>query len=140
MKKVLFLSFLLCHAILFSAQSVTGKWKTIDDETGKPKSIVEVYELDGNICGKIIKLFRTPDEDQDPTCKECKGAKKGQKIIGMVIMEGLVWDVDEYDDGTILDPNNGKVYDCKIWLEDGKIMVRGYIGPFFRTQELVKAE
>ncbi len=135
MKKIFFLSFLLCNAILLSAQSVTGKWKTIDDETGKAKSVVEVYEKNGEIRGRVIQLFRSADEDKDPICKECKGSKKGQKIIGMEIMEGLVKDDDEYDDGTILDPNNGKVYDCKIWLEDDKLMVRGYIGPFFRTQE-----
>jgi len=140
MKKIFFLSFLLCNTILLSAQSITGEWKTIDDETGDPKSVVTVYEYDGKVYGKIVRLFRTPEEDQDPTCKECKGAKKGQKIIGMEIMEGLVKDGDEYDDGTILDPDNGKVYDCKIWLEDGKLQVRGYIGPFFRTQEWVKAE
>ena len=140
MKKIFFLSFLLCNAILLSAQSITGEWKTIDDETGDPKSVVKVYEYDGKVYGKIVRLFRTPEEDQDPTCKECKGAKKGQKIIGMEIMEGLVKDGDEYDDGTILDPDNGKVYDCKIWLEDGKLQVRGYIGPFYRTQEWVKAE
>lgn len=140
MKKIFFLSFLLCNTILLSAQSITGEWKTIDDETGDPKSVVTVYEYDGKVYGKIVRLFRTPEEDQDPTCKECKGAKKGQKIIGMEIMEGLVKDGDEYDDGTILDPDNGKVYDCKIWLEDGKLQVRGYIGPFYRTQEWVKAE
>lgn len=140
MKKIFFLSFLLCNTILLSAQSITGEWKTIDDETGDPKSVVTVYEYDGKVYGKIVRLFRTLEEDQDPTCKECKGAKKGQKIIGMEIMEGLVKDGDEYDDGTILDPDNGKVYDCKIWLEDGKLQVRGYIGPFFRTQEWVKAE
>jgi uncharacterized protein (DUF2147 family) len=57
----------------------------------------------------------------------------------MVIIEGLVQDDDEYEDGTILDPKNGKVYDCKIWLDSAdKLMVRGYVGIFFRTQEWIR--
>jgi len=131
---ILALCILFCSSAV--SQTVIGKWKTIDDETGKAKSIVEIYEENGKIYGKIIELFREADEDQDPTCTECKGEKNGEKIIGMVIIEDLVQDDDEYEDGTILDPKNGKVYDCKIWLDgDDKLMVRGYVGIFFRTQE-----
>jgi uncharacterized protein (DUF2147 family) len=132
---------ILCLFISGSAisQSIIGKWKTIDDETGKAKSIVKIYEQNGQIYGKIIELFRTPEEEQNPICEECKGDKNGQKINGMVIIEGLIKDGDEYEDGTILDPKSGKVYDCKIWLEnDNKLMVRGYVGIFFRTQEWIR--
>jgi len=140
MKNLLLILCLLASSTTFS-QSVLGKWKTIDDETGKEKSIVEIYEQDGKVYGKIIQLFRTPDQDQDPVCTECKGDKNGQKINGMKIIEGLVKDGDEYEDGTILDPKNGKVYDCKIWLDsDNKLMVRGYVGIFFRTQEWIRVE
>ena len=53
----------------------------------------------------------------------------------MIIMENLEKDDDEWDDGEILDPNNGKIYDCKIWLEGNDILkVRGYVGFFYRTQ------
>lgn len=140
MKNLILSAFLLFSCSAF-CQSVVGKWKTIDDETGKAKSIVEIYEKDGKIYGKIIELFRAADEDQDPSCTECKGDKKGQKINGMVIIEGMVKDDDEYDDGTILDPKNGKVYDCKIWLDSAdKLMVRGYVGIFFRTQEWIRVD
>ncbi len=116
------------------AQSPVGKWKTIDDETKKPKSIVEIYEKNGKIYGKVVKLFREPSEDQNPNCKECTGDRKGQKVLGMEIIRGLKKDGNEYEGGTILDPKNGKIYDCKMWVENGKLQVRGYVAFFFRTQ------
>lgn len=135
--KRLILSFFLMMTIsLVSAQTIVGKWKTIDDNTGKPRSIVQIFEEKGEYLGKIIKLFREPGEDQDPDCKECKGNLKNKKIIGLQIINNLVLDEDdnEYVDGSILDPENGKVYDCKLWLEDGKLKVRGYVMFLYRTQ------
>jgi uncharacterized protein (DUF2147 family) len=121
------------------SKPITGNWKTIDDETGKPKSIVNIYKKsDGKLYGKIIKLFREKGEDQDPICDKCTDYRKNKKIIGMVIITGLEKDGDEwYADDAILDPNNGKIYDCKIWLDEDNpdlLQVRGYIGWFFRTQ------
>lgn len=129
--------------LTMNAQSVLGKWKTIDDETGKPKSIVEIYEVEGKIHGKIIKLFRGPDEDQDPSCTKCEGDRANKKIIGLEIIRGLEKDDDVYEDGTILDPKDGKVYDCKMWIDEdspNKLNVRGYIMFFFRTQTWVKVQ
>jgi len=120
-----------------SAQSVLGKWKTIDDETGKPKSIVEIYKNGAVYEGKILKLFRGPDEEQDPVCKECDkdDPRYMKKIIGMTIVKDMEMDDDVLDDGTILDPKKGEVYDCKIWVgDDGKLNVRGYIMFLYRTQ------
>ncbi|SMG17194.1 Uncharacterized conserved protein, DUF2147 family [Marivirga sericea] len=130
---------LLLIGISFSslAQSdVTGKWKTIDDETGKEKSIVEIFEKDGMIYGKITKLFRGPDEEKDPICNECTGDRKNEKIIGMEIIRGMEWDADdeEYEEGTIMDPQDGKVYDCVLWKEGEELKVRGYVAFFYRTQ------
>jgi len=121
-----------------SAQTIVGKWKTIDDETNKAKSIVEIYKKDGKAYGKILKLFKEPNEDQDPICDKCEGALHNKKIIGMQIINGLEEDDGEWeaDDG-ILDPKKGTIYDCKIWVDedDSDILnVRGYIGFFFRTQ------
>ncbi len=121
-------------------QSIIGTWKSIDDETGKEKSIVEIYIKDGKAFGKITKLFLTPNEDQDPTCTECTDYRKGKKVIGMTIITNMVKDGDEWEDGEIMDPNNGKIYDCKLWVEDGKLKVRGYIAFFFRTQTWLKAD
>jgi uncharacterized protein (DUF2147 family) len=119
-------------------KAVVGKWKTIDDETNQPKSIVNVYIKNGKLYGDIVKLYRKSNEVQDPLCDACTGKLHNQKIIGMQIVNGLALDDDEWegDDG-ILDPNNGKLYDCKIWLDEGNpdiLNVRGYIGFVFRTQ------
>ena len=140
-------TFLLCASLLFAlsiwAQSPVGYWKTIDDETNKPKSIVQIYEVDGKIHAKVVKLFRGPDEEQDPKCDECKGSKKDQRIIGMEIMWGLEQDDDEWEDGKILDPKNGKVYSCYISLEDkDTLKVRGFVGFSLigRTQYWYRAE
>lgn len=122
--------------------SIIGKWKTIDDETGNPKSIVEIFQKDdGKFYGKIIKLFRKEGEDPDPVCDKCdeEDARYNQKLIGMEIITELEKDDDfEYEDGEILDPKNGKVYDCKLWVEDGKLQVRGYVLFFHRTQEWLR--
>ena len=140
MKKFLLLLTLSVFGFHGQSQSIFGKWKTIDDETHKPKSIVEIYSKDGKAYGKIIELFRGPDEDPDPLCDECTDHRKDQKVIGMVIINEMEQDDDEWDDGEILDPNNGKVYDCKIWREGDKLMVRGYVAFFFRTQTWLKVD
>ncbi len=133
MKTLLF--FLLVSTLSDSiAQSIVGKWKTIDDETNKPKSIVEIYNKGGKVFGKIVKLFQDPDEDPDPICDECTDYRKNMKVIGMEIITDMVKDEDEWIEGEILDPENGKVYRCKLWVEDGELKVRGYIAFFFRTQ------
>ena len=127
---------------LSSAQSVMGKWKTIDDSTGEPRSIVEITEVNGQIFGKIIKLLRKPGEDPDPVCDQCDpdDPRYNKKIIGMEIIQSLKADGGEFAGGTILDPKNGKVYRAKIWLEDKELKVRGYWGPFYRTQTWQRAE
>lgn len=128
------MSFLLtaCFSLSVWAQSTpVGKWKTIDDETKQPKSIVEIFEKDGVLYGRIDKLFRNADEDQNPKCDKCSGDKKDQLILGMQILNGLKKDSDtKWEDGEILDPKNGKTYSCKVELvEDGKkLKVRGFIG------------
>ena len=99
----------------------------MDDETGKAKSIVEIYQEDGKVYGKIVELI-DPSEP-NPLCKECKGKLKDEPIIGLTVIDGLTADGDEYNGGSILDPNNGKSYKCYIVLEDDDTLkVRGYIG------------
>jgi uncharacterized protein (DUF2147 family) len=109
------------------SQSVTGKWKTIDDETGQAKSIVEVYEVNGKIYGKVIEIF--DEKRKNDLCKECTGVDKNKPIQGMVILRGLTKDDVEYSGGKIIDPKNGKTYKCTISLESkDKLKIRGYIG------------
>jgi len=124
--------------------SPVGLWKTIDDETGKPKSLVRITESNGELKGKIEKIFRPADQDQNPKCVKCEDANKDQPIIGLTILTGMKKDGDEYKDGHILDPNNGKVYKSKMSvIEDGKkLKLRGYIGvPMLgRTQVWLREE
>ena len=137
MKKLLktlpiFLAFCLI-AMVAMAQSPIGKWETVDDETGKVRSVVEIYEQDGKLFGKILELRnRTADEDPDPVCDDCDedDPRYNQRVVGMVILTDLEKESDtEWEDGEILDPKNGSVYSCYIELEEpNKLMVRGYIG------------
>ena len=131
MKLLLLIGFIGFGLNAFSQTSPVGKWKTIDDETNQPKSIIEIFEKDGFLYGKIEKLFRKTEEDQNPKCDKCSGSQKDQLIIGMQILNSLKKDSDvKWSGGEILDPNNGKTYSCKIMLtEDGKkLEVRGFIG------------
>ncbi len=116
---------------------IEGKWKTIDDETNKAKSIVEIWkDSNGLYYGKVIKIF---DESKvDDLCTECdkSDARYNQKILGMTVISDMKkTDDNEWEKGTILDPNNGKVYDCKIFREGENLMVRGYLLFFYRTQK-----
>ena len=129
MKKQLLYSvlFMIFGLISSHAQTVIGKWKTIDDETGKQKSVVEIYENDGKIYGKVVEIFDKSKEGK--LCDECEGTKKGKPIKGMVILEGLKKKGSSWEGGTILDPNSGKVYKCIVALESkDKLKVRGYVG------------
>lgn len=121
----------LLFAVQASAADVVGKWRTIDDETGQPKSIVEIYQKGGKYYGRVVDLLMKPD---DTVCDKCPGNRKGQRIVGMDVITGMVKNGDMYEGGQILDPNNGKVYDCKLWLEGNQLKVRGYLGFFYRTQ------
>ncbi len=134
MKQLSILIAIIISATTVSAQSIVGKWKSIDDETGKPKSVVEIFEKNGKVYGKIVKLFRDPSEDQDPVCDKCDDDRKDKKIIGMEIIRDMEKDDSEWEDGTIMDPKKGTVYDCKLWLEGGNLKVRGYVLFIYRTQ------
>lgn len=136
MKVFLTLTLIAVSVAYSSGQSVFGKWITIDDETNEKKSVVEIYEEGGKVYGKIIKLFRKPGEDPDPVCDDCDedDPRYMKKIIGMVIMEDMEKDDDEYRGGTILKPDTGTVYDCKIWRDGENLKVRGYVAFFYKTQ------
>ena len=120
--------------------SVLGSWKTIDDESRKPKFIVEIYEQNGLVFGRIVRLFPEPGEDSDPICDKCIDYRKDQKISGMTILNSMEKDGDQWAGGQIMDPENGKTYRCRIWLEDGTLKVRGYVAFFLRTQTWIQGQ
>lgn len=129
MKTVLALLFFSIFS--FANGSPVGVWKTIDDETGKPKSLVEISESNGVITGKVVKLFRKPEDDQNPKCDKCSGDKKDKPIIGLEILWGMQKKNEtEWASGEIMDPKKGKTYSCKMEIiENGqKLKVRGFLG------------
>lgn len=129
MKKLFFISMMLVCSIgqTSQAQSVVGKWKTIDDETGEAKSVVEIYEEGGKVYGKIIAIFDKAKEND--VCKKCEGDKKNKPLKGMVILAGARKDGSSWEGGTILDPTKGKIYKCTLSLENkDKLKLRGYVG------------
>ncbi len=138
MKKLLMIGIATSALHTFAALAQTpaplspaGLWKTIDDETGKPKSVLRITESNGEYKARIEKLFRQPSEEQNPKCDKCEDARKDQPIIGMTILTGMKQaEGQEYAGGLILDPHNGKIYKTKMSLEeDGKkLNVRAYIG------------
>lgn len=123
------ITLLICVLVTTSlySQSVIGKWKTIDDETGDAKSIVEVYSKSGKIYAKVIEILDL--EHKNSACKKCSGEDKNKSILGLTIIKGLSKDGSEYNSGEILDPKNGKLYKCALSLESkDKLKIRGYIG------------
>jgi uncharacterized protein (DUF2147 family) len=137
MKKSILFSLVVFFTISNSiqSQSIIGKWKTVDDETGKAKSIVEIYEKSGKIYGKIVDILDV--EKKNKSCSECSGEDKNKPILGLILIKGLRKDGSEYTDGQILDPKSGKLYNCLISLQtNDQLKVRGYIGisMFGRTQ------
>jgi uncharacterized protein (DUF2147 family) len=123
-------SLCLCEIAFAQEPSPVGIWKTIDDETGKVKSIVQITETNGELQGKVEKVFSPPAESTNPICDKCEGELKDKPVIGMTILSGLKKDGNEYTGGHILDPKKGKTYKCKIKIaDDGKTLeVRGFIG------------
>lgn len=125
--KKLALLFLLLACFQLQAQTILGKWKTIDDKTGQAKSVVEVYENNGKVYGEIIEIFDATKRNRK--CEKCEGIDKNKPVLGLVIIKGLKKDDDEYNGGKILDPETGNLYKCILKLSGkDKLEVRGYMG------------
>jgi uncharacterized protein (DUF2147 family) len=128
------LSLLLLVAIpvrsSYSAEltSPIGVWKTFDDKTGNARAIVQIYEQDGKLFGRIEQSFTSGAESR--VCAVCTDERKNQPIIGLIIVRNMKADGDEYSGGDILDPDSGTVYRCKMHVEQNgsRLIVRGYIG------------
>lgn len=137
-----FLLIIGASAAFAQQSSPIGQWRTIDDKTGEPRSIVEIYQEDGTLRGRVVEVLQTSDDAQRNSegqviCSACEGDRKNQPIEGMVILWGLEQDGSEWEGGTILDPANGKTYNAKLELDgENRLKVRGYLGIslFGRTQ------
>ena len=126
MKLILSIVVFFIFQVSFS-QTIFGKWKTVDDETGMENGIVEIYEKAGKVYGRIIEILEK--EKKHFKCEMCEGEDKNKPVLGLVIIKGLKKKGDFYEGGKITDPKNGKSYHCKMNLEGkDKLIVRGYIG------------
>lgn len=125
-----------------SSQDIFGVWTTIDESSGEPRSQVEIYEVNGKAFGKIVKFIESPEKEKTQRCTRCPDGddRKGELVMGMEIIRDLELKKGKWEGGTVLDPEKGKLYKCKIWLEDGKLKIRGYVSFFYRTQEWIRAD
>ena len=126
----------LLPALAFAQSGPTGRWKTIDDETGRAKSIVEIRQLDdGSLSGTVVEILQS-DRGPNPTCDRCTGANKDKPIRGMTILWGLNPDgANAWSGGTILDPSKGKTYRSKAQLIDNnRLGVSGCVAFICREQ------
>ncbi len=106
-----------------------GRWRSIDDATGKPKAVIEVSESGGTLSARIVQLIDTSD-GPNPLCDACTGARRNKPILGMTIAWGLEPQGKAWGGGRILDPENGKEYSVKFTPVAGgkRLEVRGFLG------------
>ncbi|WP_452223443.1 DUF2147 domain-containing protein [Lacinutrix chionoecetis] len=134
MKKSL-LALVLLASFLGNAQDVFGEWTTVDDNTKEKKSVVEIFKRDGKVYGKIVEIF--DDSKRDLPCIYCDGADYNKPILGLEIIKNLQKDGEYYKKGTVVNPENGKVYKLRLALDEDNpdlLQVRGYVGFFYQTQ------
>jgi len=133
-KLILFFTAMFFSFSALALEPIVGVWKTIDDETGEAKSLVQIYEYDGKYFGRVVKLFKNPETT-------AVGIVGSPKIDGLDIIWNMSADGDRFRGGKILDPKKGKIYTCEIWVaESGDLTVRGKVGPFGRNQTWLKQE
>ena len=123
MKRNFFLVIAMFFATTIFAQTpILGDWITVDDNSGEQKSVVKIYQAgNGKYYGDIIELFDEPDA----VCVECEGEDHNNPIVGLTIIRDMQLVGDELKNGKVLDPDNGKLYYAKIYLKDGKLVLRG---------------
>jgi uncharacterized protein (DUF2147 family) len=139
MKKLVTLFALTLSLSAFAQMTPIGTWHTIDDATGKPSGEVTLSAKDnGELVGVIVKSLVPPKPGDEPNCTQCTDDRKDKLKRGMEIIRGAkqTAGTQMWEGGNILDPNNGKIYKLRMVPLDGgaKLQVRGFIGPFYRTQ------
>jgi len=144
LKLTLATSLIALSGLAHAQMTPTGLWKTIDDDSKKEKSLVRITESNGVFSGRIEKLL-DPATDQKAVCDKCSDDRKDQPILGLNILRGIKQsesDPTVYEGGSIVDPNNGKSYRARLKPVNGgaQLEMRGYLGPFFRTQVWQRVE
>ena len=141
MRKISILFFILVTVSLRAQiSSIVGDWKTIDDKTGERRSVVTIYKgNDGLYYGKVSRLLMY--QELDLKCEACKGEDHNAPIEGLVIIRGMKAEDGQLVGGKVLDPESGKFYYGKIYMKDGKLVLRGSLdrrGFLGRNQTWVK--
>ena len=142
MKRMIAAAALLIAGLASAQMTPVGLWKTIDDDGKTEKSYVRISESGGLVSGKVEKVL-DPKAKPDDVCDKCSDERKDKPIVGLAIIRNAKKSGDDtWEGGDITDPNNGKVYRLRLKPLDGgkRLEVRGYIGPFFRNQQWVRAE
>lgn len=120
-----------------------GLWRNVDDKSGEAKAEIRIAEANGALVGRIEKSLKK-DTKADAVCEECSDDRKGKPIAGLEIIRGgrKAEGKDVWEGGKILDPENGKEYRASFTPIDGgrKLEVRGYLGPFWRTQTWLRIQ
>ena len=135
--------FVASSAAALAQMNPVGLWRSADDKTGEVKAEIRIAEANGALSGRIEKSLKK-DTKPDATCDECPDDRKGKPITGLGIIRGgkKAEGKDVWEGGKILDPENGKEYRASFTPIDGgkKLEVRGYLGPFWRTQTWTRAQ
>jgi len=122
-----------------SGISPIGTWRTIDDETHKPRALVSIEEHDGALTGRIVQLFREPGEDPQPLCIDCPGERHNQPVLGMTILWNFHQHGDSWTGGEVLDPEEGRIYRATLRVLDAgqQLELHGYVGvPLFGRSQV----
>ncbi len=141
--RTILLAITMIMSSVYAQETPIGRWQSIDDHTKKPRAEIRISESAGVLSGKIEKRL-DPDAKPDDKCDKCKDDRKDKLTLGLEIIR-KVKKLDEekmWGDGEILDPENGKTYRVTMKPIEGgkKLQLRGYIGPFYRTQIWVRVE
>lgn len=128
----------------FAQMTPVGTWQTVDDNTKEVRAEIQIVEQNGVLSGRIKKSF-DKDTNESTVCEACKDDRKNQPILGLEIIRGVKRDGTDNlwaGGGKILDPDEGKEYTVRmVPQEEGKkLRVRGYIGPFYRTQIWIRTQ
>ena len=117
-----------------SAQSIFGKWRTVDGQTGEKKSIVEIYQKDGEVFGKIIDIINP--KSKAALCEKCRGDEYNKPVLGMTLIKNMKKVGIYYKGGTIFHPEHGKTFRCRLMLtkDPDVLQVRGYVAFLYSTQ------
>ncbi len=140
--KFLLIIIILLFSNIGQSQSIFGKWETIDDRTGNPKGIINIYEKDGLMYGEISKIVEPGKENL--LCVKCDGDLKNKSVVGITIIKaGKKNKDDEWKGKFLFDPEQAMTFRFKIWLNpdnSNELKVRGYLAFLYRTQTWIRVD